>query len=71
MRSLINERELQGILQRGLIGGCWSVRNFNPPGHKPILPSPEFLEAHPQFEDMNFRDLEAFNKARQLNRIVL
>ena len=62
MEPLINKAELQQILERGLVTGKWSVFQFNAPGLEPILPGKDFLEQHPQFSDMNFRDLEAFRK---------
>ena len=72
MESLINESELQGILERGLVTGKWSIAQFNrvdywaevPIRHaNKILPSAGFLKDHPQFLDMNFRDLPAFQRA--------
>lgn len=62
MKSAINPKELQKILERGLKAGLWSVFQFNAPGCEPVLPSAEFLDEHPQFKDMNFRDLVSFRK---------
>ena len=73
MESLIDPRSLQGILERGLITGKWSIAQFNrrdywneiTPKHpkQHIFPSSEFLKANPQFLDQNFRDLPAFERA--------
>ena len=64
MEPLIDFRDLRKILERGLETGKWSVSQFNR-GHlpHPILPSSEFLESHPQFIDMNHRDLSAYKRA--------
>jgi hypothetical protein len=62
MEPLINATELQGILERGLLTGKWSTLQFNKKGRDVILPSPEFLAQHPQFQEMDFRDMEAFRK---------
>lgn len=61
MEPLINAHELIGILERGLEGGLWSIAQFNAKSPNPILPRKEFLEEHPQFLDMNYRDMNAFN----------
>ena len=73
MDSLIDPRSLQGLLERGLITGKWSISQFNRVDYwseiKPkktkqrILPSSEFLKANPQFLDQNFRDLSAYERA--------
>lgn len=71
MKELLNKPTLQKILERGLVGGCWSIHEFNKtPGTTPVLPSARFLAAHPQFEDMHYRDLDAFRRARQTNTII-
>lgn len=62
MEPLIDKRELQGILERGLLTGKWSTLQFNKKGRDVILPSPDFLAANPQFENMELRDMEAFRK---------
>jgi len=62
MEPLISKGELVSILERGLLTGKWSVLQFNKGGHDVVLPSREFLEQHPQFTDMQFRDLAAFRK---------
>lgn len=65
MQPLIGTAELQQILQRGLVGGLWSIDQFNrdsKPGQQ-VLPTPGFLTEHPEFFDKAFRDLEAFNRA--------
>ena len=54
--------ELRGILERGLITGKWSVLQFNKSGRDVVLPTREFLAQHPEFEDMEFRDMAAFRK---------
>jgi hypothetical protein len=62
MEPLIGRDELRGILEHGLKTGKWSVLDFNKKGRDVILPTPEFLEQHPQFKEMDFRDMEAFRK---------
>lgn len=62
MEPLISKGELVSILERGLLTGKWSVLQFNKGGPDVVLPSKEFLEQHPQFTDMQFRDLAAFRK---------
>ena len=64
MEPLISNHELRSILESGLRSGKWSTLQFNKGAVDPILPGREFLENHPQFLDMGFRDLEAY---RQLN----
>lgn len=64
---LPEERMLRrrNVLQRGLLAGYWSVEDFNhdqPPNTPPCLPTWDFLDAHPRFADMFFRDMEAFRK---------
>lgn len=62
MQPLIGGPELQRILERGLLGGLWSIDQFNRssrPGEH-VLPQPGFLTEHPQFYDRAFRDMEAF-----------
>ena len=73
MDSLIDPRSLQGLLERGLITGKWSISQFNRVDYwseiKPkktkqhIFPSSEFLKTNPQFLDQNFRDLSAYKRA--------
>ena len=73
MDSLIDPSSLQGLLERGLITGKWSISQFNRVDYwseiKPkktkqrIFPSSEFLKANPQFLDQNFRDLSAYERA--------
>lgn len=62
MEPLFSKHELQGILERGLVTGKWSTLQFNKKGWDVILPSPAFLAEHPQFQDMDFRDMAAFRK---------
>lgn len=62
MEPLISHAELRGILERGLATGKWSVMQFNKKAREVVLPSKEFLEQHPQFRDMDLRDMEAFRK---------
>lgn len=63
MEALISPLHLQQILERGLVGGLWSIDQFNR-GIRPItLPRPGFLTENPQFMDKSFRDMEAFFKA--------
>lgn len=61
MQPLIKPADLQGILERGLEGGLWSISQFNKTAKDPVLPSRQFLEAHPVFLDMDYRDMTAFN----------
>ena len=72
MERLIDRSQLQGILERGLVTGKWSIAEFNKrsywseipaPDKEKILPSPGFLKDHPQFLDMTFRDLSAYKRA--------
>jgi hypothetical protein len=62
MQPLINKTELRSILQRGLLSGYWSVLQFNRGGKEPVLPTKEFLKEHPEFKDMEFRDLAALRR---------
>jgi hypothetical protein len=62
MDPLMTLSELRGILERGLVTGKWSVLQFNKSGRDVVLPTKEFLAQHPQFEDMEFRDMAAFRK---------
>ncbi len=62
MEPLMTLSELRGILERGLITGKWSVLQFNKTGRDVVLPTREFLAQHPEFEDMEFRDMAAFRK---------
>ncbi len=73
MEPLIDRASLQKIMERGLVTGKWSIAQFNrrdyrslipPPFSKQqILPSAGFLKDHPQFLDMDFRDLPAYERA--------
>jgi hypothetical protein len=45
-----------------LVTGKWSVLQFNKSGRDVVLPTKEFLAQHPQFENMEFRDMAAFRK---------
>jgi len=64
MQPLITSKERQQILERGLIGGLWSIDQFNKTSAKgePVLPSPGFLSDNPQFFDKGFRDMDAYDK---------
>jgi hypothetical protein len=62
MEPLMTLSELRGILERGLVTGKWSVLQFNKSGRDVVLPTKEFLAQHPQFENMEFRDMAAFRK---------
>lgn len=66
MEPLISKGELRSILERGLLTGKWSVLQFNKGGRDVVLPGKEFLEQHPQFQDMEFRDLAAFRNGGHL-----
>jgi len=62
---LLPKDRIQKILHRGLMAGLWSVEQFNHdlPAHAEFtLPTWDFLDAHPRFADMFFRDLEAYHK---------
>jgi hypothetical protein len=64
MQPLISGGGMQSILQRGLLGGLWSIEQFNKtskPGEA-VLPMPGFLTEHPEFYDKGFRDIEAFRR---------
>ena len=69
MQPLIDARELRQILERGLAGGLWSIAQFNKKAPDPVLPSREFLEDHPAFLDMTFRDMRAFNSRQHSVRL--
>ena len=62
MEPLITLDALRGILERGLLTGKWSVLQFNKGGRDVVLPSKEFLANNPQFQNMEFRDMEAFRR---------
>jgi hypothetical protein len=61
MEPLISKHELRSILESGLCSGKWSTLQFNKGILDPVMPSREFLEKHPAFLDMAFRDLEAYH----------
>lgn len=64
MQQLISAEGVQDILERGLLGGLWSIEQFNAsskPGEA-FLPRPGFLTEHPEFFDKGFRDMEAFRR---------
>jgi hypothetical protein len=64
MQQLLSPASLQEILEKGLVGGLWSIQQFNrtsKPG-EPVLPTPGFLTDHPEFYDKGFRDLRAFDE---------
>jgi hypothetical protein len=63
MQPLISSLELREILERGLASGLWSICQFNRTAKEPTLPSKEFLEAHPEFLDITFRDMAAYRKS--------
>ncbi len=61
--SLLPDDKLRRIMQCGLLNGYWSVAQFNrevPLNANFTLPTWDFLDAHPRFADMHFRDLEAY-----------
>lgn len=61
--TLIPTEQLRNLLQHGLLSGYWSIAQFNSglSAHmETILPGWPFLDAHPEFTDMNHRDLEAY-----------
>jgi len=73
---LPEERMLRrrNALQRGLLAGYWSVEQFNhdlPPNTELCLPTWDFLDAHPRFADMFFRDMEAFQKRTATDHVLL
>lgn len=64
MQQLISTDGVQQILERGLLGGLWSIDQFNRdsrPGEA-FLPRPGFLIEHPEFYDKAFRDMQAFRR---------
>jgi len=65
MEPLSCRHEVRGILERGLLTGKWPTLQFNKEGLDMVLPSPPFLVEHPQFQAMDFRDLEPFRKHHQ------
>lgn len=62
MERLFSKESLRKILESGLLSGKWSVMQFNMTAREPVLPSASFLEKHPRFLEMHFRDLDAFRK---------
>lgn len=61
--TLYNREEVQRIIERGLLGGLWSVNDVTKGAQlNPVLPSREFLEANPRFKDRHYRDFEAYRK---------
>jgi hypothetical protein len=71
---LLPKEQLRRILQRGLLAGYWSVEQFNhdlPPYAEFTLPTWDFLDAHPRFADMFFRDLEAYRNRHNNDTPIL
>lgn len=67
-----HRERLRRILHSGLLAGYWSVEDFNhdlPPHAEFILPTWDFLDAHPRFADMFFRDMDAFHKRTIIDHI--
>lgn len=63
MQPLIDGIELQQVLEKGLLGGLWSIDQFNKRSRaEPVLPRAGFLSEHPEFFDKGFRDMEAYRK---------
>lgn len=52
------------VLEGGLLKGLWSIRQFNGKNDRPHFPRLSFLQDHPEFRDLDYRDVEAF-KARE------
>lgn len=52
------------VLEGGLIKGLWSIRQFNGKNDRPHFPRLAFLQDHPEFRDLDYRDVDAF-KARE------
>jgi hypothetical protein len=72
--SLLPKEQLRRILHRGLLAGYWSVEQFNhdlPPHAEFTLPTWDFLDAHPRFADMFFRDLEAYRNRHNNDTPIL
>jgi hypothetical protein len=66
--SLLPKEARRRILERGLLSGLWSVGQFNSrllPWMEATLPNWDFLDSHPQFTDMDHRDLEAFHSRHE------
>jgi hypothetical protein len=71
---LLPKEQLRRILQHGLLAGYWSVEQFNhdlPPHAEFTLPTWDFLDAHPRFADMFFRDLEAYRNRHDNDAPIL
>jgi hypothetical protein len=62
MEQLFDRSAMQEILERGLLSGKWSVLQFNKTGRDVVLPTKQFLLDHPEFQDMEFRDMVAFRR---------
>lgn len=69
MQRVIDPDGLRGILERGLLGGLWSIAQFNKKATEPVLPSGEFLKENPKFLDEHFRDMDAFTNRRHNLRL--
>jgi hypothetical protein len=72
VEQLIDRSQLQSILERGLLTGKWSIAQFNRRDYwieisksskEQIFPRSGFLKDHPQFLDIDFRDLSAYQRA--------
>ncbi len=61
---LYNRDEIRRIFERGLLAGLWSVHDITKGSLNPVLPSLEFLEAHPRFKDRYYRDLDTYRRQR-------
>ena len=60
LKPLLPLDKLQQILEKGLVGGYWSISEFNRGQKPPTFPRPGFLTEHPEFFDKDFRDLETY-----------
>jgi hypothetical protein len=56
--------EIRRTIERGLLNGLWSVNDIAKGSLNPVLPSLEFLEAHPRFKDRHYRDFDAYRRQR-------
>lgn len=71
METLIDTDSLRKILQRGLVAGYWSISQFNKTSNeRVVIPDWAFLDEHPQFTDMDYRDIAAFREHQTNSPII-
>ncbi len=71
--SFIPKDARRRILERGLLAGYWSIGQFNgrlQSWMETTLPNWDFLDAHPEFTDMNHRDLESYYARKKHSPVI-